>query len=71
MNCPNCNKTSVCFCSNCKKRRNMPKQRAERVVAGEGLKCPYCKTAFNISYLEDLEYEEYLKIKEGGQDGNR
>ena len=71
MNCPNCKKTSVCFCNSCKKRRKMPSERAERVVKGDNLKCPYCKNVFHIGYLEDLSYQEYLKAKEEeGKDVN-
>ena len=40
MKCPKCEKQSVCFCGNCKSRRNMPKQRSERVVKPQHLKCP-------------------------------
>lgn len=62
MNCPNCKKKSVCFCGSCKARRNMPKQRSERVIQPQHLKCPYCKEVFDIDYLECLEWEEYKKI---------
>lgn len=59
MKCPKCEKKSVCFCDNCKSRRNMPRQRSERIIKVNYLKCPYCKDSFDIDYLEQLAYDEY------------
>ena len=39
----------------------MPKQRAERIIKGEYIKCPYCKKTYHFDYIENLSYEEYLK----------
>lgn len=64
MNCPNCKKHSVCFCKSCKARRNMPVLRSERTVKPQHLKCPYCKSTFDIDYLEELAWEEYKKTTE-------
>ncbi|MES2864059.1 MAG: hypothetical protein V4666_08070 [Bacteroidota bacterium] len=37
----------------------MPKQRTERVVKPQHLKCPYCKEVFDMDYLEELAWEEH------------
>lgn len=60
MKCPNCEKISICSCSNCKARRNLPRHRSYKFNnSNESIICPYCKSSFYIGYLEDLAMKEY------------
>lgn len=68
MNCPACNKHSVCFCKSCKERRNMPRFRTEK-AKGNYVMCPYCKVVFHFDALESLEWEERNKSNLDRMDG--
>lgn len=68
MNCPTCNKYSVCFCKSCKKRRNMPRFRAEK-SKGDYIKCPYCKVLIHSDTLLDLEWADRNKSNLDTMDG--
>ena len=68
MNCPNCNKISVCFCKSCKARRNMPRFRTEK-AKGNYVMCPYCKVVFHSDAILDLERSERNKNNLDTMDG--
>lgn len=64
MTCPTCNKTSLCGCGSCKRRRVnlMPLRRTHQWTGGgELMKCPYCRHSFHPDVILDLEYKNYKK----------
>lgn len=58
--CPNCKKNSYCGCNSCKKRKGLKGIRT-KLMKGEFIKCPYCRTTFSIDAWESFNYDRDIQ----------